>query len=262
MRHIFHSVINFFCSYCHRVPRGPVRRLFSTGLVAALGFGLVAAVAMQEDGSRLLLVTEDETVVVGERFFVDVMVDADDPVNAVDLVLEYPEHKMDIIDLREGESVISLWAEDPFVEDEFIYLSGGTFRRGFSGEHRIISISARATESGVIRIEPQDVQLLAGDGSGDEVATDIRSMDTLRLYAVRPGEVEGREGGEGGESEAAADGSGRPTDLTSSGRVTMQDISIFMSAWNNRSPVYDFTGDGRMTFRDFSILLADFFLGR
>ena len=50
------------------------------------------------------------------------------------------------------------------------------------------------------------------------------------------------------------------TDISGDGKVTLRDVSMFMSAWKNKDKLFDFNGDGKMTFRDFSIILADLFL--
>lgn len=243
----------YFCSYCTPYQPGPVRRLFSTSLLALVGFGLMAAVLSSGGGSSLLLEVDSQTVVEGEQFYIDILVDATEPINAVDVQLAYPQHSLEIESLRQGESVLTIWTEPPYVENGVIYISGGTFRRGFSGTHRILSVSARATQTGVIRITPQEVLFLAGDGTGDSVSVSGESNDSLRLYSVATQDA----------AAALRDGEGgRMADLDGDGRVTLQDISIFMTAWHNGSPIYDFTGDGRMTFRDFSILLAEFFRSR
>lgn len=251
-RHLLYFVFRF-----RRQQQNPVRRLFAASFLATLMIGFVATVALSEDDSRLLLKTDDDTVVVGERFYIDVFVDAATPVNAVDVELQYPDGLLDVDALRVGESVLTIWTEPPAADDGVITLRGGTFRRGFSGQHRIMSIAARATAPGVIRLRPEDVTFLAGDGTGDQVRLDVRSHDTLRVYAVSESDID-RPRIVGLDSTTGE----RLTDLNGSGGVTMQDISIFMAAWNDRSIVYDFNGDGKMTFRDFSILLADFFRGR
>lgn len=257
MQSVWNYVRGWIWPWYYQRQRGPVRRTFAASLTAVVGIGLLAALATTPDESALYLTTDSETVVVGEPFYIDIMVDASMAVNAVDVDILFPSERLSIAALREGESVLTIWTEPPSVDGDLISISGGTFRRGFSGEHRILSITAVATEPGVLRLEPRSVTLLAGDGSGDDVAITAGEQTPLRLYAVTADDARANQ-------VTADDSSGeaRPTHLTGRSRVTMQDISVFMSAWNNQSPVYDFTGDGQMTFRDFSILLGDFFMGR
>ncbi len=49
------------------------------------------------------------------------------------------------------------------------------------------------------------------------------------------------------------------SDVNSDGKVTLEDISIFMVEWVKQNNRYDFNNDGSMTFKDFSILLSNYF---
>lgn len=240
--------------------RGPVRRLLSTGTLTSVAFiGLAATISLTSTTSvsSVHIIPEQANVVVGEQFFIDVRVDAKTAINAVNINIAYPSSLLDITQLRDGESVITIWTEPPTAAGGVVKLSGGTFRRGFIGEHRIIRLTAVAKVPGVIRLRPQDISLLTGDGSGDTARVTSGSTDEVRIVAFAADDVD--------RPQSANEGASTPsglTDLTGDGRVTMQDISVFMSAWSTGSPVFDFSGDGRMTFRDFSIILADFFRQR
>jgi hypothetical protein len=94
--------------------------------------------------------------------------------------------------------------------------------------------------------------LVAGDGTGTEVAVTAQAAESIALFNfdenTSPEEIQ------------VAIASKIVTDINNDGRVTLQDISAFMGAWSNRTQIFDFNKDGKMTFRDFSILLADYFL--
>lgn len=242
-------------SYFRPHTRGPVRRMFSGGLLATLAFGLLAAVSLSTEHTQVMiqLPSGNTTVTVGEPFQVEVRIDAQEPINAVEMDLLYPEQYMVVEQLRDGESVLTIWTEEPTAENGVIHVRGGTFRRGFIDEHRVIAWTARATQAGTFRIRPQHIQLLAGDGSGTEVKLDDVDMPPLELTAVSAEDA--------APAEAAAV-SQEATDLNGDGLITMQDISIFMSAWGSEDTIYDFTGDNRMSFPDFSIILAHYFFGQ
>lgn len=248
--------LNWFSSYFRPHQRGPVRRMFSGGIIATLAVGLLAAVSLSTQSSSvsIQLPGGGSTVTVGESFQVEVVVDAQEPINAVEIDLLYPEKYLVVEQIREGESVLTIWTEKPTAENGVIHARGGTFRRGFSGEHRIFALTARATQAGTFSIRPQQILLLAGDGSGTEVTLSASDVPPLQLTAEGLGGVEVDD-----IDETTSKGG---VDINGDGEVSMQDISIFMSAWGNQETVYDFTGDNRMSFSDFSVILARFFLGR
>jgi len=234
--------------------RGPVKQFFSFGMAAvALSVGTFAFLQHSSENNVVTISSSSDVVLVGEPFYIDVHVRAVDDINAVDLEISYPEPRLSIDNFRTGESVLSIWTHEPTAINGQISLSGGTFRRGFSGEHRIIRLGATAVESGNIDLTFTKTNLIEGDGDGSQIALQDIETQELSLRAVS-------------RDEAAAEGLAPErsqtdirTDLTGDGRVTMADISMFLAAWVDGDTIYDFTGDGHMTFRDFSIILADYF---
>ncbi len=225
-----------------------VRYAFPVVFVAALIASLASIVAHNQ--SYVSITTDVQTVAREQEFFIDVEVSAHVPINAVDLQISYPEDTVAIDGIDTGQSVITLWTEEPYAKDGVIYLRGGTFRKGFVGEHEIARIRARALESGEARILLRTTELVAGDGKGTPVAAASHTeSNSVRIM------VEGDAGTITGEAAIAV-----ITDANGDGKVNFADITLFMSAWFTQSQVYDFNSDGRMTFKDFSILLADSFL--
>lgn len=243
LRHFIHS-------YCRsKKGSGTVSYMFSA--VLSIAFIVSAAVVTGGDVSYVRLTVSDTTVQAGSRFTVDVYAYASVPVNAVDITLRFDESAVEVLEVDRGQSVLTIWTQDPIVKNGEVILRGGTFRRGFIEEHKIASIDLKAKQSGQSTFEVANVLLLAGDGAGTPVATAeaIDSRASLFIYDETTDP----------ESIGVDVNVKVISDIDGDGLVTLKDISSFMASWHNKDKIYDFNGDGRMTFRDFSIILANFF---
>jgi len=213
---------------------------------------LGAAVVTTSDVSFVRLESSVATVEAGDRFTMQVYANAHVPVNAIDVTLEFDDVAVEVIEVDIGQSVLTIWTEDPVVKGNTVVLRGGTFRKGFLGEHLIASIDLRAAEAGQGTFEVSNVLFLAGDGAGTNVAV-AESSDSKVNFFVYDENTD--------PSEIALNVRAQIiTDIDGNGKVDLTDISSFMAAWSSKDTLYDFNNDGRMTFRDFSIILADFFL--
>lgn len=219
----------------------------------AIGFAVImgAQVITSTESSYIRIETDKEAVQTGDRFRIDVYAFAHVPVNAVDVTLRFDPSKVDVREVDRGQSVLTIWTEDPIITDDSVTLRGGTFRKGFLGEHLIASIDLEAKSTGNSQLTTSDVLLLAGDGQGTPVSTSDSSDSKVSLYVydsnTNPDDI---------DVDVAVS---ILTDIDGDGSVTLRDISAFMGDWNANRNTHDFNGDGRTTFRDFSIILASFF---
>lgn len=215
---------------------------------------LTASLITAGDVSYVRLESSAKTVEAGDRFSVSVYAFAHQPVNAVDISLRFDPTSVKVLSVDRGESVITLWAEDPKIHDGQITLRGGTFRRGFIGDHLVAIIELQAVTTGQALFQVSDALLLAGDGTGATVKTGEALDSKTSVYIfdenTDPSNI------------AAAIGVSVITDVDGDGVVALRDISIFMASWRTKDQIYDFNGDGRMTLRDFSILLSDYFFSQ
>lgn len=226
-----------------------VRYAFSFLFVFA-ALASIAAVSSSK-GSYIKIVPSTTEVEVGTQFTLTVYVYADAPINAIDISVLYPEASIDVLGIDKGDSVITLWTEEPFVKNDAVVLRGGTYKRGFVGEHRIATINVKAKVAGSARFLAGEVSLLAGDGKGTSVKADTsRATITTTAYTAGTKPV----GSFAGTATVVV-----VTDIDGDGKVSLSDISAFMANWASKSQKFDFNNDGAMTFRDFSIILADFF---
>ncbi len=228
-----------------------VRYAFSFLFVFA-AIASIAAVSSSK-GSYVKVVPSANMVEVGTQFTLEVYVFADAPINAVDLSVLYPEAQVEVLGIDKGESVITLWTEEPNVKDGAVILRGGTYKRGFVGEHKIATINLKAKTAGSAQFLAGTVNLLAGDGKGTSIKADTsRAKITTNVYAAGQ-KPAGNMTLEGEVSFLVI------TDIDGDGAVTLTDISSFMANWTSQERKFDFNNDGQMTFRDFSIILFDYF---
>lgn len=228
-----------------------VHYAFSFMFFFAAILGMAAVVSTNE--STIKIISSELSVERGKQFSIDVIVKATTPVNAVDIELSFPKDQVEIIGIDRGESVLTLWTADPKVENGVVYLQGGTYQRGFIGEHKIATINVKALKNGQATFIPRTIRLLAGDGKGTLVAAKADDS-TYNTAIYEPGTTP--------PDPVALKATGEifvVTDVDNDGKVTLRDISAFMASWTGGGVLYDFNNDGLMTFRDFSIILSDFF---
>ena len=232
-----------------RVASRTIRYMFPAVLGTLLL--LSASTITGVDQSYVFLSPDNRTIEVGELITLEVGVSAHTPINAVDIKVNFPADKVEVFSIDRGKSVLTLWTEEPIISSNSVQFIGGTFRRGFIGKHTIASIKFRAKQSGQYEIGATDITFVAGDGTGNKVTVSANSANKTMLFNFDENTSD--------EEIRIAVAAGVVTDLNGDGKVTLEDISMFMAIWNNRSQVLDFNNDGRMTFKDFSIILADFF---
>lgn len=224
-----------------------VRYAFPVLFFVAFIAGLAAVTSGEQ--SYVAITTDATTVARDQKFSIDVSVSARTPINAVDLQITYPKDQIAIDGIDTGQSVITLWTEEPYAKDGVIYLRGGTFRKGFVGDHSIAKINVHALTAGAAQLLIRQSDLIAGDGKGTPVSSEATTKNSVQILVV----------GDASKITGAAQ-IAIVTDTNGDGRVDITDITAFMTAWITHERVYDFNNDGRTTFVDFSIILADSFL--
>lgn len=223
-------------------------------LVAAT-FSIFGAAYLSGGSSYVQMTPTPAYVEAGDEVMIKVEAVAVSPVNTVDIEIMFPE-QLKPTGVDTGGSVITLWTIDPKVEGKKVTLRGGVFRKGFLGKHTIATIRARAITTGEADVLVRNSIFLAGDGKGTPLKLDTKN----NKVAVQIGATGVRDTKNSGGTISGKIAVQVITDIDGDTDVDFNDIEAFMSAWRNRSAVFDFSGDGKMSFRDFAILLADSFL--
>lgn len=215
-------------------------------------FAVLTAGVISTDKSYIKLVPSKTTVMSGESFYIDVFVNAHVPVNAIDVSVDFSSDKVEILGIDTGNSVLTIWTQEPKIENNTIRFSGGTFKRGFVGEHLIGTINVKAKYSGQTEFAVSDASLLAGDGQGSEVVIDKSNPNTKTSFYIY----------DQNEDPLKITANLKViinADIDGDGNVSLKDVSTFMANWSSRTATYDFNSDGKMNFIDFSIILAKSF---
>ncbi len=250
MNHWWQRIISYISPTLLFARTNTVRYAFSFLLLFAVILSMAGVVSTEP--AEIILETNVDLVQEGDPLTIVVYAVAHTPVNAVSLKIAFPTSLIEVTGIDRGQSVITLWTSDPRVDNGTVILEGGTYRKGFVGKHQIAIINAKAKTTGRATFVTEAASLLAGDGRGSEVATDISSNGTVGIQVASKDE---------NIDTLTVDNVSLVivTDLDNDGVVTLADITKFMKAWAKRDNSYDFNADGAMSFKDFSIILFGYF---
>lgn len=198
--------------------------------------GLVMAGQTISSGASLFVFSQKNSYAVGHIFSVDIVLLTKDPANVVDMTLIYPPDMLELIDVHQQDSVLSLWIQDPeqVASPGTIHFSGGVAHRlGFAGEGKIATVLFRSKKIGKARIDIAGAQVLASDGVG---------TDILRLAR--------------GEVYMFTEDGGVEFDLDGNGVVNMKDLALFVGYWESAYDVqYDFNRNDKIDLNDLMLIV-------
>jgi hypothetical protein len=137
--------------------------------LVAVALGLLGAALTSGSGSYLTLTATPQTLSPGQAVEISVDAFADTPVNAVDVLISLPTDTLEISSVDTGESVITLWTDDPKIENGKVALRGGVYRKGFVGRHHLATLKGKALQNGTAEVLVRNMTFLAGDGKGSSV---------------------------------------------------------------------------------------------
>ncbi len=251
MKSWFHRFITYCSPTLTMHSTATVRYAFSMVLLLAMAVG-TATVLSSRDTSRIFLRAPSTPVVTDVLFSVDVIAYAHKPVNALSVSIAFPADLIEVVGIDKGESVITLWTKEPSVSGNTVYLEGGTYRKGFIGEHKIATLNVRAKTVGAVEFLTTSAELVSGDGSGAAVATNY--TETRKVLVVDATQTANNNGALSSDVAVFV-----VTDIDNDGSVSLTDIKAFMAGWGSTEQRYDFNNDGKTSMRDFSIILAHYF---
>ena len=207
--------------------------------VSILSFKFDSSPSEAQVAAVLRAVPSNGIFTVGDTVAVALVVDTKGAsVNAVGGNIAYSPDSVEIIDISTSDSIINYWVQEPRFSNASgtASFSGVVLSPGFTGSAgNIITLSFKAKRAGKTNIDITDAQVLANDGLGTNILTD-----------VVPGTL------------VVKDKQTQRMDINGNGKVDLSDASILISYWGTSDAQSDLNGDGIVNLKDLSMLAAKF----
>jgi len=133
--------------------------------------------------AELFFEPKSQEVRMGQQFQVDLFLDAkDEKINAIEGKIVFPKNLLVVKEILEGNSIINLWVEKPYLKDNEIIFSGiipGGFKGVLSPYYKgykpgkILSLIFQAIANGEGLITLKDTRVLLNDGLGTPTQSNI-----------------------------------------------------------------------------------------
>lgn len=116
---------------------------------------------------------------VGSSISVGVFVSsANQAMNAASGVISFPQDKLEVVSLSKTGSIFTLWVQEPSSSNStgMINLEGIVLNPGFTGVNgKIVTINFKVKAAGVAPLEFSSASVLANDGQGTNILTNLKS---------------------------------------------------------------------------------------
>lgn len=220
------------------------------GVLAVTGFEILPQ-AFKED-AEIRIEPKLRTVLIGETFTLEIIVDSSIPVNVFAGELSFNEKVMHILSIDYNTSIADLWAEKPWYENGAgtLNFGGGTTKKGgFVGTGSLIKVNMVGVGAGNGTVVMHNARIIKHDGLGTDVAIRepidaIIKVTENMMPRTSVAHIDVRE-----TSPSA--------DLNGDGTVNFTDASILMLHLLSENPRYDLNEDGNVDATDLKILLRN-----
>ncbi len=129
--------------------------------------------------NELYLDTNRNEINQGEEFLVNLILDSDQSLNAIEGELSYGTSQLELKEIRDGNSVINFWIERPREVSTGVVSFSGITPGGFLGKNLVFSILFEAKNTGSADILLKNTRILANDGEGTEVNYKISNKNIV-----------------------------------------------------------------------------------
>jgi len=230
--------------------------IFVIALAAILSFGYNKLISRQNSlffkitdnlgspqsfAAGLFLVPTTGNFYIGDTVGISLLVNTGrQSINAVEGKVTFQPDKLEVVAITKTNSIIGLWIQEPILplnQAGFIAFSGGMPSPGFSGSAgQIMTISFKVKKEGDAVINVESAQVLANDGFGTNLSSEIKASYLTLLKPKEEREI---------------------SDIDGNGRVDLTDFGIMLTNWGTpKNQKADLNEDDKVDLKDFSILLS------
>jgi hypothetical protein len=207
--------------------------------------------------TRMDLIPTAAVLTLGESFSTSVVIGADTPVNAFTGVITFDPAQLQVAKIDYNMSIADLWTEEPWYKNGngTIHFAGGTTDRGgFTGEGTILTITFTSIGTGDAPVRITDAAVLHHDGRGTETALQppanalftVSNAPTAAVLTKQPA------------TSVTVRSESVIGDVNGDGKVSIGDMSSFLTFLATGDSRGDVNGDGRVSVVDLSILVSQF----
>jgi len=167
----------------------------------------------------------------GDPLTVEVNIETDTPVNAIEASFSYPKDLLEVASISSTSSAVDLWAKEPsfFNDIGAITLSGGMLKTGgFVKQGRLITVSFKTKQSGTAKIMVKEAVFALADGKGTLVTPETKEIS----YEINEKPVES-------------------PDLNDNGKIDLPDLGVwFLQLFRPYNAKVDLNGDKKINLED------------
>ena len=162
-------------------------KFLKTIILCSLAIVGIFLVAEKAKAAIVSVTPQHNNISYGETFVVDLRLNSEkEIINAIQATITYPANILNIIDISKGGSFLTLWPQEPIIDEEAVTIkfAAGIPHGSYVVDGKVISLIFRAISSGSAEIdfdeELSSVHL--NDGQGTKTETEFISG----IYQISP----------------------------------------------------------------------------
>lgn len=126
-----------------------------------------------------------ESLAPGSVFNMDVLLDTDAPINALDITVQFSADTFEVVGFDNSRSIVNIWQDKPEASGDTIRFSGGMTEQFIGAGGHVLGIQFKAKSEGEGRVTFADSRVYLADGQGTEVTPSSRSAQVTLLETAR-----------------------------------------------------------------------------